>query len=156
MGGKDVKALVVYDSVYGNTESVARAVAAAMDTAAVRMADARPADVAGADLLVVGSPTVGGRPTAATSRYLDGIPASALTDLRVASFDTRMEVFVAKLFGYAGVRIADTLVRKGARAVTPPEGFIVKGREGPLKAGELERAAAWARTVSGGQGTGGR
>jgi hypothetical protein len=31
--------------------------------------------------------------------------------------------------------------------VAPPEGFIVKGREGPLKDGELERAAGWAKGI---------
>jgi hypothetical protein len=33
----------------------------------------------------------------------------------------------------------------GGRLVAPPEGFAVEGTEGPLKQGELERAAEWAR-----------
>jgi len=29
----------------------------------------------------------------------------------------------------------------------PPEGFLVTGEKGPLKEGELERAADWAKLV---------
>jgi hypothetical protein len=36
-------------------------------------------------------------------------------------------------------------VKKGGELVFPPEGFLVKKSEGPLKDGELERAAEWAK-----------
>jgi hypothetical protein len=41
--------------------------------------------------------------------------------------------------------IADKLVEKGGRLIFPPEGFYVSGTEGPLKDGELERAAEWGK-----------
>jgi len=47
-------------------------------------------------------------------------------------------------FGYAAKPIADRLVRKRGSLASPPEGFLVGGSEGPLKEGELERAAEWA------------
>jgi len=50
-------------------------------------------------------------------------------------------------FGYAAKPIADILVKKGGELFAPPEGFFVKGREGPLKDGELQRAAIWARAL---------
>ncbi len=56
-------------------------------------------------------------------------------------------MFVARLFGYAAGRIADSLKAKGGNLAPPPEGFIVKGNEGPLKEGELERAAGWAKGI---------
>jgi hypothetical protein len=31
--------------------------------------------------------------------------------------------------------------------VVPPEGFLVSGEQGPLKAGELERAVSWAKQI---------
>jgi flavodoxin len=54
---------------------------------------------------------------------------------------------LTKVFGYAAGRIADSLKAKGGRLVAEPDGFIVEDREGPLKQGELERAADWVKTV---------
>ncbi len=50
-----------------------------------------------------------------------------------------------KMGGYAAPRIVEALKKKGGNLVVPPEGFLVKDREGPLKEGELERAATWAK-----------
>jgi flavodoxin I len=47
------------------------------------------------------------------------------------------------LFGYAVHPLADRLTRKGETLAMPPEGFFVADTEGPLTAGELERAEAW-------------
>jgi hypothetical protein len=55
--------------------------------------------------------------------------------------------FFVKLFGYAAKPIADKLKKKGGELAIPPEGFFVKGSEGPLKEGELERVADWARQI---------
>jgi len=41
------------------------------------------------------------------------------------------------------------LAGKSGTQVVEPEGFIVEGKEGPLKEGEVERAAAWAKTLLG-------
>jgi len=61
--------------------------------------------------------------------------------------DTRIPLKSLKIFGFAADRIAKNLKDKGANLVVPAEGFFVNGKEGPLKAGELERAAAWAKTL---------
>jgi flavodoxin len=111
----------------------------------VRAGQAKNGDLVGLDLLVVGSPTLGGRPTPAVKTFLDRIPEGALAKVRVAAFDTRMTMWVAKLFGWAADRIAAGLAAKGGIAAAKPEGFIVKGREGPLADGERERAAVWAK-----------
>ena len=144
--------LVVYDSVYGNTEKVARAIAGALapvgEVKALRPDDVNLTQLESLDLLVVGSPTQGWRPTPAVQKLLDDIPANALGSVKVAAFDTRMEGRIAGLFGFAAGRIADGLKRKGGRLVTPAEGFVVTGSEGPLKEGELERAAEWAGRIA--------
>jgi len=143
-----MKALVVYDSQYGNTETVARAIAGAAPRGAARAlwaGDAKAADLASVDVLAVGSPTLGGWPTPAIQRFLAGIPAGSLAKVRVAAFDTRMTMFIAKLFGWSADRIASALKAKGGVPAAKPEGFIVRGREGPLADGERERAAAWAK-----------
>jgi hypothetical protein len=55
--------------------------------------------------------------------------------------------FVVKTGGYAAKRIADQLKKAGGNLIVPSEGFYVEDTEGPLKAGELERAAAWAKDL---------
>jgi len=55
---------------------------------------------------------------------------------------------MVKLFGYAAEPIAKRLGRKGGELAVTPEGFLVEGTEGPLKEGELERAAAWAERIA--------
>ncbi len=88
----------------------------------------------------------GGRPTRAVQDFLDRIPA--LKDIKVAAFDTRLTTKWVRVFGYAAGRIADTMIKNGGKVVVPPEGFFVKGTEGPLGEGEVERAESWGNKVS--------
>ncbi len=157
-----MKAMVVYDSAYGNTGQIAQAIGQALgspeDVRIVQAADAGPEGVAGLALLVVGSPTQRFRPTAATSNFLKSIAKDGLEGVRVAAFDTRFPestierirvlAFFVKIFGYAAKPIANELQKKGGTLAVPPEGFYVTDTEGPLLEGELERAADWARRIS--------
>ena len=145
-----MKALVIYDSQYGNTEQIAKAIGGALGAEAkvVRFGDVKAAELASYDLLFIGSPTQGGRYTMSMKGFLDAIPSGSLANIRVASFDTRLKTKLVKIFGYAATRIADTLKIKGGNLVAPAEGFIVKGSKGSLAEGELERAAAWAKDIA--------
>jgi len=145
-----MKALVVYDSLYGNTEKIAQAIGGGIggEVKVVKVGEANPAELGSYDLVIVGSPTQGGRHTVATREFLGKIPADALKDKRVASFDTRGKTWVVKIFGWAANRIADALKEKGSNLVAPGEGFFVKTVKGPLVDGELERAAAWAKAIA--------
>ena len=142
-----MKVLIVFDSMYGNTEALAKAIAAAIggDVRLSRPGEADLSALAGLDLLVVGAPVHGGRPMPSVQAFLDRLPA--LQGLRVAVFDTRLTSRFVKVFGYAADRAAEGLKDKGAILAGAPEGFLVKGKKGPLKEGELERAEGWAKTV---------
>ena len=146
-----MKALIVYDSIYGNTEKIARAIAEAItpsgEVKALRAGEASPAELESIDLLIVGSPTHGGRPTPAVQDFLSTVTQQALKGIKVTAFDTRVMSRFAKIFGYAAGRIAGNLKKKGGMPIISPEGFFVTGREGPLKEGEQERAAAWAKGI---------
>ena len=155
-----MKALVIYDSVFGNTEQVAQAIGKALgpseDVEVLQVGDVKPGQMAGLDVLIVGSPTRAFRPTPATSNLLKGIPANDLQGVKVAGFDTRIAVdektpailrFLAKIFGYAAEPISAKLVKKGGELAIAPEGFFVGGTEGPLTEGELERAADWVKRI---------
>jgi len=154
------KTLVVYDSYFGNTEKIALAIGDALksqtDVQVLRVGDVKPEHLAGLELLVVGSPTRAFSASPATKGWLKALAPDSLRGVKAAAFDTRvalsevksrvLPVFV-KLFGYAAEPIAKSLAKRGGMLVIPAEGFFVKDTEGPLKDGELERAAAWAQQI---------
>ena len=144
-----MNAVVVYDSTYGNTEKIAKAIGAALGGAAkvARIAESNAAALGKAELLVVASPTMGGRPTEAMLSFLNRIPDGSLKNVRVASVDTRLKAKWVKIFGYAAEKIAVRLAKCGGTPAAPPEGFLVKAAKGPLLDQELERAAAWAKGI---------
>ncbi|MEU8105158.1 flavodoxin family protein [Nonomuraea muscovyensis] len=157
-------ALVVYESMFGNTRQIAEAVAeglgSAMEVRVVEVGAAPP--VVGEDvaLLVVGGPTHAfGMSRASTrqsaARQADGPLVSQgrglrewLADLRTSSpllgsaaFDTR--VYKPRLPGSAARAVARRLRAAGVRMVVPAQSFYVTGTPGPLVGGEADRARRW-------------
>jgi flavodoxin I len=148
-----MRALVVYDSLYGNTEEIAKAIGGAITGGEVRVlraGEVGPPELENISLLVVGSPTQGGRAMPAIKDFLDRVSKGEINGLDAAAFDTRFSSKMTKIFGYAAGKIAASLKSKGANLVAEPEGFFVDDKEGPLKEGELERAAAWGKGLSSG------
>ena len=154
-----MKALIVCDSKFGNTEKIARAIGEAItplgEVKVIKAADADASELSSIDFLLVGSPTHAGGATRAIKEFLRRIPANALENVRVASFDTRFSAkdkgvgarIVLGIFRYAAGRIATILEYQGGYLAVEPEGFIVEDSKGPLKKGELERAAIWAKGI---------
>ena len=145
--------VVVYDSVYGNTETIAHAIAEAMPdkVQAQRVDAADPAELASADLLIIGSPTHGALPTEAIQALVDRIGPPPHGDARAATFDTRLTWgFLERWGGFAAPKIAVLLQEKGWTLAGEPGGFFVRGlKKGPLKKGEVARATAWAKELAG-------
>ena len=153
--------LVVYDSIYGNTEKIAQSIGEAIsgEVTALRAGEAEAGKLGGLDLFVAGCPTHGGRPSPAMKAFLRGIPKDGLRGVPFATFDTRVSIegrnfavrLLIRVLGFASPRMAKTLRGCGGRQVREPEGFVVLDREGPLKEGEVERAAAWATQLRPGE-----
>jgi flavodoxin len=160
-----MKALVIYDSFFGNTEQIAQAIGAALGpkegVETLRVGDVTPEHLTGLSLLVVGSPTRQFNASPAIMNWLKSIPKNSLQGVRVAAFDTRFPqseiektpilVFFVRLWGraaWAANHISDGLKNKGGELAAPSEGFFVEGTEGPLAEGELERAADWAKRIA--------
>ena len=142
-----MSALVVFDSNFGNTQKIAEAVAEELGNgaAATPLADLAQGGLTGVDLLVVGSPINAWKPTERMKSFLDGLGEGSLRGVRAAAFDTRVRLFI---HGDAAGKISRALEKAGAQIVARPRGFIVEGREGPLAAGEVEGATAWARSIA--------
>jgi flavodoxin len=148
-----MKTLVVYDSLYGNTKTVAQTIGAAIpgEVAVLHVSETETLGLEAYDLLVVGAPTHGANPSPDVQTFLDQIQAPALNGIKVAGFDTRMTNKLITMFGVAAPKIAKSLEEKGGTLVGTPVGFYVRGGKGPLKEGEVERAAAWAKGLVGNQ-----
>lgn len=156
-------ALVVYESMFGNTEAVARAVAEGLavtmeiDVIPVSQAPKEIGD--SVQLLVVAAPThafgmsrpstrrsavdQGGHPNGGCEsgirEWLDALPHTP-TPKAAAAVDTRI-----RKRGVPGsaARAAARRLRRLGYDVAEPSSFWVSGTSGPLLAAELERARAW-------------
>jgi flavodoxin len=156
-----MKSLLVYDSQFGNTQKIAQSMGEVLkecgESILVRVGDFKWEMLSGVDLLLVGSPTQGFKPTDAIREFLKGTTTHPLNGKRVAAFDTRFTQehidrtpvlpFLVKKFGYAAGSIGKALQKGGGLLVAPAEPFYVLETEGPLLEGELERAAEWARKL---------
>jgi Flavodoxin domain len=175
-----MRSLVIYESMYGNTHSVADGIAEGLrsrgEVVLVPTYEATDELVASADLVVVGGPThVHGMTRAKTrigAREEAAKPGSVLTldedadgpgvrdwlgalahapDKAAAAFDTRIDA-PAVLTGRASSGIANGLRDHGFRLVARPESFLVD-RHNKLVAGEVDRARAWGSSLAGLVGT---
>ncbi len=152
--------LIVFDSVFGNTEQLARSIAQALAAnGQVRVvAAAEVASVADLeplpDLLLVGGPTQRHGASPNLELFLSRLPRRRLDGVPAATFDTRYRM-ARMLTGSAAVVAARRLRRAGCRLIAPTESFFIDRDEPPnggkrrhaverLEAGELERARTWA------------
>ncbi|GAA1676274.1 flavodoxin family protein [Glycomyces endophyticus] len=158
-----MRAVVVYESMFGNTKQVAEAVAAGIaETMPVDLFEVGRAPTAlkpDVGLVVIGAPTHAfslSRPATrdeAAKRAPAGLVSPGigarewLGDLDIApgtptaAFCTRVKV----VFAGSAAKAAARLLRKArCTLAAPPKDFTVVGTPGPLAPGELERARRWA------------
>jgi hypothetical protein len=169
----NMRALVVYESMYGSTHVIADNIAdglrADYEVTVVPVAEAAPELIAAADLVVVGAPThlrglssaksrqmaaqaaaKGGSalrmdPDASGPGMLDWLKGLGHRDGLAAAFDTRVNG-IALLTGRASRPIARLLKQHGYRLVAAPEGFLVCSH-GTLLDGEASWARRWGMMV---------
>jgi flavodoxin I len=150
--------LVVYDSVYGNTEQVARAIATALtpshSVCLTKADEIASLDAASIDLLFVGGPTQRHGMSPPITAVLKATPRGTLNGVKVAAFDTRYRM-AAWLTGSAASGIARQLRNLGGALQISPESFFIERDQPPegekrrhnleqLEEGEIERAGKWA------------
>ena len=164
-----MRALVVYESMFGNTETIARAIAEGLGeryevtTVEVGSAPSRlPDDVA---LLVAGGPTHAMGMTRPNTReqaaeevghaglvsggrglreWLEALEPAV--SLPAATFDTHID----KPFPGSASHAARRRLRTLGYDVRRAESFHVRGTTGPLTDGEPARARAWAARLAAG------
>lgn len=163
-------AIVVYESHWGNTAAVARAIAEGIgpDARALTTSEATPEVVAEAELVVAGAPVmafglpsetmlenVAKDPKAPESpdlshpsmrSWLEHLPPDhgRMTIRHAASFETKLWWSP----GGATGAIDSRLRKAGFRTIARAAKFVVSGAYGPLRPGELEKARAWGATLA--------
>ncbi len=168
-----MRALVVFESMYGNTRQVAEAIGRGLgevgEVSVVPLSQATAERVDTADLVVVGGPThvhSMSRPLTRKGAADDAVKEGSVLQLEpeaqgdgvrewlealgtahgcAAAFDTRIRANPL-LTGRASKPIARRLRRTGFELVAPPESFLVS-KESVLEEGEAERAVEWGRQL---------
>lgn len=156
-----MRALVVFESMFGNTQKIAEAIADGLsmsmtvDTVEVGSAGT---SVAGVDLLVVGGPThafgmsrestrksatdrASGMVMSKAGGIREWIAALHADDVPFATFDTKADK--PHLPGSAAHAARRQLRRRGFRPFAAATSFYVTDVDGPLADGEEERARRW-------------
>jgi Flavodoxin len=164
-----MRAMVIYESMYGNThaiaDAIARGLAPEIEVTVVPVAEATRELLDGADLVVAGGPThvhgmsgTRSRQAAVEAAHKDdsGLtlePHAQGPGLRdwfgtigqlhgcSAAFDTRIDG-PAMLTGHASKAIAKLLDRHGLTEIAPAQSFLVT-KDSHLRPGEEDRAEQW-------------
>ena len=166
-----MRALVVYESMFGSTAAIAEAIAGSLrdsglEVEARPISKTEPAEASDIDLLVVGGPTHRHGLSSSKSRqaaardaknkfseptlepglrdWLKQLPPSG--GQLGAAFDTRFNLSMI-VTGSAAKAVARQLKGRGNHLVAQPESFFVSN-EHQLLDGELEHAAKWAAEIA--------
>ncbi len=151
-----MKAIIVYESKFGNSKRVATDIAAGMTEAgaeafAVYVKEIDASKVAPYDLVVVGSPERAGRPMKAARKFLESLAGVSMEGKTVAFFET---------YGFApapGGKAIERLVEMArkyvpqARLLTSGLSIRVRGTKGPILEDEVPRAREFGNKLARGE-----
>jgi len=133
------KAIVVYDSRFGNTEKIARALALGIEKQGVNV-DCRKVDEVDVaelveyDFLAVGGPTHIASMSEPMKGFLEDLKKVDISDKIGFCFDTRNRSRFNRFdLNSAAKRIEKKMKKMKVKMIKPRESAIVEGREGPLE-----------------------
>ncbi|HEX4920922.1 MAG TPA: flavodoxin domain-containing protein, partial [Candidatus Bathyarchaeia archaeon] len=135
------RAIVIFDSKYGNTEGVAKSLAdgfqkAGLETSCFNIKEVKTETLSSYDLIAVGAPTQAFSASKPMKDFLEQLEnVEGLKGKQGFAFDTKL---ASRLSGSAGKYIENKLSKLGLEIAKPRESAIVKKSEGPLEEGEHE------------------
>jgi flavodoxin len=145
------KVLIVYDSKYGNTKTVAETIAQGLkevkgiETTLKSVKEVRPEAVPGFDAILVGSPNHIGRATSDIRKFIDNLGKMNLPGKAIAVFDTYMKEEIGKAVKGMEKQVGEKAL--GMRLLTPGLSIRVEGMKGPLTEGELPKCKEFGKRV---------
>ena len=146
------RALIVYDSKYGNTKRVAEVIAEGMrEVGQVEaiLSHVKELDfekISEYDLVLIGSPNHIGRPTRSVKKLIDKLGELDLKEKRIAVFDT----YMSKDFEKAVKKMEKGIGKKipGSELMAPGLSIRVQAIKGPILDGELPKCREFGRKVA--------
>jgi flavodoxin len=137
-----MKALVLYDSKYGNTkmvaEEVAKGASAKMETDVRHIEDAGTGEVEGYDIIAIGTPNHMGRPTGKTKKFVKNLKGQKLEKKTFGFFDTCLKGEEGKATRKLASKLRD--IAPGVM-IAPELSILVGGMKGPIVDGEMPKCA---------------
>jgi menaquinone-dependent protoporphyrinogen IX oxidase len=152
-GGLKMKGIVVYDTSYGNTKTIAETISEtlkesgiAVDTFYVK--DVKKLSAKDYDFLVLGSPTKFWTMSLTVKGFLGKVKSKEWVNKPFAAFDTEDPENIERKRGSAAEKIAEKLREKQMNQLLPVLKAVVLGWKGPLQEGEIERTKEYARELA--------
>jgi menaquinone-dependent protoporphyrinogen IX oxidase len=148
-----LKGLVVFDTSYGNTKTIAETILATLrefeiDVDDLPVKEVKKTSAKEYDFLVVGSPTRFGTMSLSIRGFLRKVKSEEWANKPFAAFDTENPENIEKNEGSAAEKIAENLRDKRLNQLLPVLKAVVYDMKGPLKEGEIERAKEYARRLA--------
>ncbi len=147
-----MKAIVIFDSKFGNCKKVAEDIAgglaeAGADVDIAQVKTATIGSLANYDVIAIGAPVRAGRPLKSIRKFVAKLPEVKLEGKTLGFFDT---YGVAKQPGNgSGYLILEAKEHPGgAKIVEPGLSVLVKGMKGPLEDGAMEKAREFGKKLA--------
>ena len=151
--GLKMKGIVIYDTSYGNTKTIAETIAETVKESGIEVdlfdvKDLKKLSAKDYNFLVLGSPTRFGTMSFAIRGFLGKVKSEEWMNKPFTAFDTENPENIEKEQGSAAEKIAANLRDKNMNQLLPVLKAVVFGAKGPLKEGEIERTKEYARKVA--------
>ena len=148
-----MKGIVVFDTSYGNTRTVAEAISetlkeSGLDVDTFYVKDVKKLSARDYDFLILGSPTKFGTMSFTVKRFIGKVKGKEWMNKPFAAFDTENPENIERKEGSAAEKIAKKLTEKQMNQLMPVLKAVVLGWKGPLQEGEIERAKDYARELA--------
>ena len=148
-----MKGIVVFDTSYGNTKTIAQAISETLKESGIEVdafyvKDVKKLSAKDYNLLVLGSPTKFGTMSFAVKRFLGKVKKEEWMNKPFATFDTENPENIERKEGSAAEKIAEKLKEKQMNQLLPVLKAVVLGWKGPLQEGEIERTKEYAKELA--------
>lgn len=140
-----MKAIVVYDTQFGNTEQVAKGIAKVLNADIIKVTDLEASKLKAYDRFAFGCPVHAWNMSSGMKLALQKLEGESFAGKQAATFDTRID---SRFAGDAAGKIGKKLKKLGFKVIMKPVHFIVTGREGPLAEGEMDKVQIFAALKS--------
>jgi flavodoxin len=148
-----MKGIVVFDTSYGNTKTIAEIISETLKKSGIEIAtfyakDVKKLSAKDYNFLVLGSPTRFGTMSLTVKGFIGKVKGEEWANKLFAAFDTENPENMVKNEWSAAEKIAEKLKEKKMNQLLPVLKAAVLGQKGPLKEGEVERIKDYARELA--------